>query len=52
VVLYALKVPVGTKEPFQAQGNRKIQRPGGQADPAEVGVLRQVVSELTIICFL
>jgi hypothetical protein len=31
--------------------NRKIQRLGGQAEPTEVGVLRQVVSELTIIVF-
>jgi hypothetical protein len=30
---------------------RMILRPGGQAEPAEVGVLRQVVSELTIIVF-
>jgi hypothetical protein len=28
-----------------------ILRPGGHAEPAEVGVLRQVVSELTIIVF-
>jgi hypothetical protein len=46
MVLCVLKVPVGTKEPLRLK-NWKIQRPGGQEDPTEVGVLRQVVSELT-----
>jgi hypothetical protein len=45
-VVTSVKIPAGNRRAISAQGRlRMILRPGGQAEPVEVGVLRQVVSE-------
>jgi hypothetical protein len=41
MVLYALKVPVGTKEPFQLRGKERSKDQEVKQIPVEVGVLLQ-----------
>jgi hypothetical protein len=40
-VVTSVKIQLGIEEPFRLKGRlRTILRPGGQAEPVEVGVLR------------
>jgi hypothetical protein len=49
--LYVLDIPAGNQGAILTQRSRNIQRPRCHAKPAKVGVLHQVVSEITIIVF-
>jgi hypothetical protein len=46
-----LEIPVENQRAISAQRNLKIHGSGGQQILVEVGVLRQVVSELTTFVF-
>jgi hypothetical protein len=41
----------GNQRAISAQGNRKIQRIGGQEDPVEVGVLRHITYGLDVVTY-